>query len=116
MKQEITLAGLGTATFNRAIAAVRKIYGLFDRAFEEGQLEPIDFLKKNEGFGSMLEVGNRYLTPRKDAPDVKATDLAKFIDPRGLLTAMIKEGLYIHREENVVEYWASMSIDGTGRT
>ena len=56
--QVVTLGGLGTLTFERAIAAAQEIYGVFDREFEEGPLDPPEVVKHDELFGAKMELTN----------------------------------------------------------
>ena len=56
--QTITLVGLGSPTFERAIAAAQEIFGIFDREFEDGQLDVSDIVKHNKEFGTNIELSN----------------------------------------------------------
>jgi hypothetical protein len=113
-KQQVTLSGLGSPTFLRAIAATERIYTFFERHFQEGQLDPLDVVKGGGKFGSTIEVSNRYLTPCKDAPDMKAIKPVKGVDPRGVLERVVGEGRFVHGEENSVEYYACRGVTVEG--
>ena len=116
LKQQVTLSGLGSATFKCAIAATEKVYTFFEREFQEGQLDPLDVVKDGGLFGPMMEVSNRYLTPQKDVPEMEGVNLVKGVDPRGILEKVVREGYFIHGEENVVEYYASgVTMEGEQR-
>jgi hypothetical protein len=62
-----------------------------------------------------LEFSNRYLTPRRDAPNAEHIPFTEVIDPHGILEKMTKSD-YIHTEENVVHYYSCyMDEDGKKR-
>ena len=107
LKQQVTLSGLGSATFKRMITMTEKVYAFFEHQFQEGQVDPLDIVKDGGLFGPTIEVSNCYLTLCKDAPDMEGINLAQGVDPQGILEKVIGKGHFIHGEENVVEYYAS---------
>lgn len=107
-KQQVTLGGLGSPTFARAIAATERVYTFFERQFQEDQLDPLDILKDGGLFGPPIEVSNRYLTPRKDAPHMKAVKPGKGVDPQGILEKVVGAGTLIHGEE----IWLNITLAG----
>ena len=96
-----------TPTFSRAVAAIENVYTFFEQYFQEGQLEPLDVIRCGSASGpTTIEVSNRYLTPRKDAPDMQSIKPGKGVDPEGLLERVMGEGTHVHGEDNSVEYYA----------
>lgn len=112
MRQGVTLTGLGTPTFEKAIEATREIYDLFDRVFEDGQLEPDTSVARNEDDSapaiSTLDLSNRYLTPTRGAQAMVGIPVGRGVDPQGYLTPLIQEGSFIHGEDNEVRYYKCM--------
>lgn len=109
MRQGITLTGLGTPTFGCALEAVQEIYELFDRVFEEGQLELDSCVMVEEGTHApgTLHVSNRYLTPKRDAMGMVGIPLGQGVDPQGCLAPILQEGRFVHGEDNEVRYYKS---------
>jgi len=58
LKQKITLEGLGSATFEHAIAVTHDIYVIFEREFPDGLLDAPDVLKDVEGLGTVVHISN----------------------------------------------------------
>jgi hypothetical protein len=110
LRQEVTLVGLGTPTFEKAIDVIGDIFGIFDRNIGNGTLLPFELTRKGL---SILHTSNRLLTPRKDAPNMRGTPFANGVDPRGILTAIVGEGEYVHGEDNEVRYFI-LHGDGQG--
>jgi hypothetical protein len=114
-KQEITLTGLGSPSFQRAVDATETVYTFIERGFEDGQLVPYDFVKDRKGFGPTMEVANRFFTPRKDAPNMVAVKCGKEVDPRGIVEAVCREKSLVHGEDNKVEFFASTGAGNHGK-
>lgn len=112
LRQGVTLVGLGLPTFERALDAVGEVYGFFDRAFEDGTLEPEGTITLSNPNNS-LNVSNRYLTPKKDAPNIEGIPLEEDVDPRGYLATTIRGGPFIYTEDNQVKYFICES-DSSG--
>jgi hypothetical protein len=83
-----------------------EIYYMFERAFSEGQMEK--WAQPTYDSYKVMDLLNHYFTPRNDAPDMIAVPFGKDIDPKRVLEELGRV-LYIHGEENVVQYY-----DGTG--
>ena len=98
----MTLVGLGSPTFEKAVQNVAEIYGYFDRHTEIGELESFQLTRNGE---AILDVSNRLFTPRKDAPKMRAVPFADGVDRYGNLKEIVGEGEYLHGEDNVVEYF-----------
>ncbi|KAF8874592.1 hypothetical protein BD779DRAFT_1408722, partial [Infundibulicybe gibba] len=112
LKQGITITGLGSPTFERALNGARQLFGLFDCHFAEGKLEPWG-MGTHEDY-TALEFGNRYFTLKKDAPGMVEVPFGPGVDSHGILKDMAKKGGYIHGEENVVVYFQQHTDkDGT---
>lgn len=113
LKQEVTLGGLGSPTFQRAISATYDIYSMFEREFEDGELDGLGIVKDVEGFGPTIELSNRILTPKAEAPGMAAIQPGRGIDPHGVLKSAIAQGKFIHGEDNRVEYYTFTEEGGT---
>jgi len=57
LRQGVTISGLDTAVFDKAIAASQEIFGMFDRVFSQGSLSSWNLTDSN---GLSLEASNRY--------------------------------------------------------
>jgi hypothetical protein len=105
LRQGITLTGLGSPTFERAISAAQEVYGHFDRQFSEGILESWN---DSPGDSSTLSVSNRYLTPLTEAGAQASIPFFKGVDPRNILQNMTRgdaSNTYVHTEDNQVQYF-----------
>ncbi|KAF8809206.1 hypothetical protein BYT27DRAFT_7232338 [Phlegmacium glaucopus] len=115
LRQGVTLIGLGTPTFDEAIAAAQEIYGMFDRNVQDASLEPWSLSSSPITQDRALDVSNRYLTSKRDAPGMVAIPIPATIDPRGVLENLTKEG-YVYSKENEVQYYqVHKSSEGTKR-
>ena len=114
LHQNISLTGLGSATFSSALDAAQMIYRHFDRHFPEGLLDiwSLMWSTNQKGLDS-IDISNRYLTPSKDISGVESLPFHKGVDPRNILLDMAK-GNYIHTDNNYVEYF-SMHRDNSGQ-
>jgi hypothetical protein len=110
LRQAITLTGLGSPSFDDAVASAQEIYLLFQRQFPEGKLQ--NWSSSTFRDYPTLELSNRYFTPKKDALNMEHLPFHKTVDPHGILEAMAREG-YKHTEENAVSYYARR-IDDKG--
>ena len=88
---------------------------MFDREFEDGQLNASGVLGHDNKFGATIELGNRYLTLCKDAPDMQAIVLGKGIDPHGILGGFIEKGTHVHGEDNRVQYYTATGMGEGGQ-
>lgn len=108
LRQNISLTGLGSSTFTRALDAAQMIYKHFDRQFPEGLLDswsPTTHAT-NPSLNS-LDISNRYLTPLRDvSSSAESVPFHKGVDPRNILTDMAKNN-HIHTEDNYVEYFST---------
>jgi hypothetical protein len=113
LRQNVSLTGLGSATFSRALDAAQTIYGHFDRHFPEGLLDSWSpTWSTNQGLDS-IDISNRYLTPSKDVSGLESLPFHKGVDPRNILLNMA-QGEYIHTDDNYVGYF-SMHRDTDGQ-
>ena len=113
LRQGVSITGMSSPTFEKAVGAVHEFYGKFDRHFPQGQLE--DWSQATYKDHSALDISNRYLTPKRDAPTAESIPFSKVVDPHGILEEMAKTG-YIHSEENEVHYYRCLTDgDGTKR-
>lgn len=114
LRQNISLTGLGSATFSSALDAAQMIYRHFDRHFPEGLLDSWSptWSTNQKGLDS-IDISNRYLTPLKDVSGLESLPFHKGVDPRNILLDMTKND-YIHIDDNYVEYF-SMHRDTNGQ-
>lgn len=99
VRQSVTLDGAGNQDFDDGKKARELIHKLFDRYFEENSLEPLCDTET-------MEISNRYLTPKRDAPTDRHIGFDSLVDPKGILEGMAKEGDgFVHTEDNVVMFW-----------
>ena len=61
-----------------------------------------DWKPERHGEDLALTIGNRYLTPAKEAGDDPEADLAE-VDPFNVFRPLIRNE--VHTADNVVEYW-----------
>ena len=109
------MVGYGTTTFENAITSAQEIYGLFDRNVQEASLESWTLTTNSVAQGITLEASNRYLTAKRDAPDMPPVPISPLVDPHGVLEKLTKEGFgFLHGEENEVHYYQVHKTD-TGK-
>jgi hypothetical protein len=101
-RQGISITGAGTSTFNEAVKAAQEIYALFHRQFPDGKLN--SWSAGTYAGHQALDISNRYLTPKRDAPGIKHVPFSEAVDPRGILEDMARAG-YVHGDENNVLYY-----------
>lgn len=101
----MALEGIGSTLFQDAMASIGHLCELFDRSFEEKQLEK--WSNQHAVGEEILEASNRYLTPKKDVPGGLASiPFGRDIDPKGILEDMLEDGEgFVHTEDNIVEYF-----------
>jgi hypothetical protein len=103
LRQSISITGLGTATFEQSVSAVKEIHGCYERSFSEKKLQ--GWNAGQFGRYQALNLSNRYFTPKRDAPGLEDRPFSEGVDPKGILEAMKQAG-YVHGEENEVKYFA----------
>ena len=103
LRQGLSLTGLGSPTFDKAVRTARDVYEQFDRQFTAGKLE--NWTTSSYSGMLALDMSNRYFTPKQDAPAMEHIAFPKEVDPSGILEGMAKSD-YIHGEENEVYYFS----------
>jgi hypothetical protein len=103
------MSGLGTSTFTDAVQSALDIYDLFQRHITGGKLE--DWRPGRYRGHLALDMSNRYLTPKKDAPSMEHIQFDELVDPRGILEEMAQSG-YTHGEDNIVGYYIRHQDEG----
>jgi hypothetical protein len=103
LRQGVTLIGYRTTTFENAISNAQEIYGIFERNVQDVSLESWS-LTTSTVQGRVLEASNRYLTLKRDAPDMQPVPISPLVDPHGVLEKLTKEG-FLYGEENDVHYY-----------
>ncbi|KAF8141119.1 hypothetical protein EV363DRAFT_1464591 [Boletus edulis] len=92
LRQAVTLAGLGTSTFENAIETVRGAHTHLARNYSAGR-------------GRMsLELSNRYLTSRHRQSTSPIVAFQRGVDPKNFLSRLASDQ-YDHLEENQVMYY-----------
>ena len=111
LRQAITLSGLGSVSFAKAIQSIHDIHGVFSRTFRDGSLEewlPNQF----EGYGA-IDAANRFFTPRSQAKTEEISPFSNVVDPDGILTnAMNIDNKFTHTFDNEVDYYERIIHDG----
>jgi hypothetical protein len=105
----LTITGLGTATFEEAIRSAFGLHERFQRQFPHGKLENWETSAYKDFYA--LELSNRYLTPRRDAPLAEHIPFSKEVDPLGFLEDAVG-GDFFHSQENEVQYYACLHDEG----
>jgi hypothetical protein len=106
-RQNVSLTGLGSATFSSALDTAQVIYKHFDREFLEGKLDSWSPTRSTDSRLDSLDISNRYLTPLRDVGGlVENTPFHKGVDPQNILCDMAKNN-HIHTEDNYVEYFST---------
>ncbi|KAG6905026.1 hypothetical protein DXG01_005545 [Tephrocybe rancida] len=102
LKQHVRLDGLGTPEFTSAIGTIQGICKVFDRIFEEGELEQWkDGLSVDEN--KQLDMSSKLFTPASDARGAQHVPFDTSSDPSGVMDAFLQKG-YIRTEDNVVQF------------
>ncbi|TFK62065.1 hypothetical protein BDN72DRAFT_777568, partial [Pluteus cervinus] len=102
LNQNITLTGLGTATFEQSLSALREMHPVISRQFPEGRVT-CSFLS-----GTSLTFSNRFFTKRSEGGQMISIPFSPNVDPKNVLTHMLNP-LMIHTEENEVKYFVRQS-------
>ncbi|KAF8873465.1 hypothetical protein BD779DRAFT_1679176 [Infundibulicybe gibba] len=90
LRQTVAVTGLGSTKFEDATEAGHAIFEIFQREFQEGKVE--QWVTERSNGHSCMFISNRYMTPRRDAPDMNHIPFGADVDPNGHLESMIKEG------------------------
>ena len=115
LQQSVTVSGLDTPFFDNVVAAVNKIYGVFDCVFTQGMLGPWVL---TESLSLSLEASNHYFTPAKPGLCLESIPFQENVDPSSLLAKMLASlgAQCTHTEDNEVEYyWRFRKLDGRYR-
>lgn len=104
----MSVTGFGLREFDDYVLATRGVHEIFGRHLPEGTLTPWD--PKDTAGDDILTFTNRYFSQNTSAADNVAFD--ENVDPDGLFTKMLSEGLG-HTEDNNVTYLEEVSrVDG----
>ncbi|KAH6903741.1 hypothetical protein BKA70DRAFT_1227666 [Coprinopsis sp. MPI-PUGE-AT-0042] len=93
LRQAITISGIGSPTFEKAIANLELAYLEFSNHFEEGHLAP--WTPSSHGTFSAIDAYAKYFS-HKEEFDPK-------VDPKGVLSALVDNDFF-HGPDNVVDY------------
>lgn len=101
-KQTVTISGLGSSAFNRAVLATELISNRFREQCIRQQMNVPD-IRREHGF-PVLTYGNRYLTTTNADGNDQLYTITDEIDPLYILrNAMKSDGVYT--ADNVVSYY-----------
>jgi hypothetical protein len=106
MRQGISLVGLETPTFMKALEVVPQIYHLFRKSLSIN-ITPSDVVDTDSH--NIFHAFNRFLTAKKYASNMQGVALHHGVDPQGCLAPFLLSGEYIHTEENYVPYFVARS-------
>ncbi|KAF8958454.1 hypothetical protein BDZ97DRAFT_2047168 [Flammula alnicola] len=112
LRQSITVTGLKSPTFAKVVENVAEVHALFSRTVGQNQLQECSMIAE-DGDDPVLEMSNRYFTPKKDAPQMPSIPLTADIDPHGYLARAGGQS-HIHGEDNVVYYYERQKAQDTG--
>ncbi|KAF8902347.1 hypothetical protein CPB84DRAFT_1846289 [Gymnopilus junonius] len=104
LKQRVTLVGLGSMTFQRAIENIVVLHTHMGRYAGAEKLDKCGALGTVNSMQS-IEASNRYFTPKIQAKDcMKGVPFASGVDPKGWLAKAGGKDL-LHLEDNVVRFY-----------
>ncbi|KAF8239821.1 hypothetical protein L208DRAFT_1236059 [Tricholoma matsutake] len=114
LRQSVTVSGLDTPFFDKVVAAVSEIYGVFDHVFTQGVLGSWVL---TESHGLSLEASNRYFMPAKPGLCLESVPFQENVDPSGLLAEMLTSlgARCMHAEDNEVEYCMHTFYNNLGK-
>jgi hypothetical protein len=113
MRQAISLTGLDTHKFKCAMEGVLAIHSLF--AKETGGVNTI--LPWQPGYYQghpTIETANRYFTSTSTPTDSLPAPFHPQVDLKGILSAIVNEGQFMHTLNNHVRYVERVEKDGGG--
>ncbi|KAF8240525.1 hypothetical protein L208DRAFT_1227127, partial [Tricholoma matsutake] len=99
LHQSITVSGLDTPFFGKAVMAVNEIYGMFDHA-------ALGSWNLTDCHGPSIEASNHYFTPVRQGLALASLPFQENVDPCSVLAKMeVSPGARcVHTEDNEVEY------------
>ncbi|KAJ8693906.1 hypothetical protein PTI98_008852 [Pleurotus ostreatus] len=111
-RQSVTIAGLGSKSFNTIVQNSRHMYTMFSRYTPNAKLQPVpEFIGKYRGTGdsstvesSTITASSRFFTPVKQASGLDIVDINAELDPRGVLSK-VDASKWVHTEDNEVGYY-----------
>lgn len=111
LKQSVTLTGLGSETFEKAVRGLSTLY-----QHAKGKVQQRGCQLRNwtpgEAEGDLtLTFSSRYLTPGNQATDDIRPDMAEVIDPLNILRPLLLTE--VHTLDNAVFYWQRMPASAT---
>jgi hypothetical protein len=97
----ITISGMGTEYFNKAMDSIMQIHELFNHQFKEDQLEVWQPSAYKDSYG--IDTRNHYFSIRKDNPRSRAIPFLLMVDPKGILAGLSSSMMnFVHTQENQV--------------
>ncbi|KAK0473082.1 hypothetical protein IW261DRAFT_1423864 [Armillaria novae-zelandiae] len=108
LSQSITVTGLGSASFDNAIATLQEIKLTAEREFKHGMLDKWS-PSTCRGFPAFT-LSNRYFRAMKEGGQHKAVPFSNDVDPIGILQRLGKTDV-VHTEDNVVQYFKAQTDD-----
>ncbi|KAF8333773.1 hypothetical protein F5887DRAFT_1079945 [Amanita rubescens] len=110
LRQNVSLTGLGSPTFEKALKGILDIYSLFRGHVPREKLKPCSCIDSYGEYTS-IESSCRYFSSIKDCgPKEKHIPFGSEIDPYGILSS-IENTSYVHIYDNVVQYYERSTSD-----
>ncbi|KAF8237915.1 hypothetical protein L208DRAFT_1245117 [Tricholoma matsutake] len=85
LHQSITVSGLDTSFFGKAVMAVNEIYGMFDQALSHVALGSWNLM---DCHGLSIKASNHYFTPVRQGLALASLPFQENIDPHSILAKM----------------------------
>jgi len=111
MRQAVTLTGLSSETFAKAVS---NCHNMYTKMLDYFPADAINMWQSTTYEGhAAVDLHARYFTMRKNAPNEANIPFTDGVDPDGALSALRKHDL-IHGPDNRVSY-LKMDTDGDGK-
>ncbi|KAF8230718.1 hypothetical protein L208DRAFT_1280606, partial [Tricholoma matsutake] len=111
LRQAVSITGLDTSAFARAVSAAQEIYGKFDWQFTDGTMMLWATSDVNQGQAECLDIANHYFTLKQSTQGLSSIAFQKEVDPHGVLANMaVGDAVhsYIHMDDNEVQYFTRL--------
>jgi hypothetical protein len=112
LRQSLTLTALDNTMYDKFVENIAVVHGIFGRAVGPNKLQPCSISSTLDDV-LVIDMANRYFTPKKDASSALAVDFTADIDPHGYL-AMAAGNDYVHTQDNSVLYYKRREAKNDG--
>lgn len=75
-------------------------------------MDQCSMISKADDGDTLLHMGNRYLTPKKDAVGATKLPITASLDPNGYLSRVAGQN-YVYTDDNEVQYFERRRVPGT---